>query len=255
MNIFNAHLHSTARVLQCVALSIVLIAFLFACALTACTGRHNSQPTHPEPQNKADAADVRKEQSAESRPPEQSPEKAVSARYPFGKRIFRARYTNGQYGYSVTLPKGLVGTGPGDPAPDHGIVITLSEQPKAHIVTSGLYNGDGSGSGGYASIDEAIDSYIKGIKEDAAWLEVLGREPARLHDLPAVRAIIRYQDRGSGQVMIDDSITAFRTVHFMSVSEEIMYAVGLSTPEARYAQDKVIYEEVVRSWRTQRVTE
>ena len=152
MNIFSANLHFTARVPPCVAFGDALIAFLFVCALTSCATQNNSQPARPDPHNKRESADLPKDQPSESRPPEQSREKVVSGGKSIGKRVFRGSYANRQYGYSVVIPKGLVGTNARDPAPDHGIGITLSEQPKAHIWTSGLYNGDGKGNGALYSL-------------------------------------------------------------------------------------------------------
>ena len=253
MSTSSAHLSTTARFLRCMLLGNLLVAFLFVCALTSCTVQHTPQTVRPTPQNKQEAADLSNTPTSEPRPPQQSVGKAVSDGKSIGGPVFREGYTNPQYGYSVLIPKGFVGKG--GVAGGHGISITLSEQPKAHVWISGLYNGDGRGDGGYSSIDEAIDSYLEGIKKDATWLEMSGREPAQLDNLSAVRAIIRYQDQASGQIMIDDSITAFRTVHSEGVSEGIMYAVGLSTPEARYKQDKMIYEKVISSWRARRITE
>ncbi len=194
---------------------------------------------------------MRKDAASGSPTPEQSREKPDSGVKPAGRRVFRGRYYNRQYGYSVTIPKGLVGTNAADPAPDHGIGITLSEQPKAHIWTSAYYIGDPE-----ASVDKDVDNFIEYTKKyDASWLEVLGREPARLHNLPAVRAVLRYQARETGEVMINDSVTAFRTGAETGVPDGITYAVGLSTPESRYPQDKAVYEQVVGSWRARRVTE
>ena len=42
------------------------------------------------------------------------------------QRIFRGRYTNVDYGYSVVIPDGLVGENDPAPAPNHGFGITLS---------------------------------------------------------------------------------------------------------------------------------
>lgn len=233
------------------ALGAALTALLFACSLASCAARDNPRPAHPEPPGKAEAAGVRKDATSGARTPEQSGEKADAGVKPAGRRVFRGSYANRQYGYSVTIPEGLVGTGAADPAPDHGVGITLSERPKAHIWTSAYYTGDPE-----ASVDKEVDNFIEHTrKNDASWLEVLSREPARLGDLPAVRAVLRYQARDTGEVMINDTVTALRGEDETGVPDGITYAVGLSTPEARYPQDKAVYERVVGSWRARRVTE
>lgn len=164
-----------------------------------------------------------------------------------GQTTYHERYVNEGYGYSVEIPKGLIGTGSSSPAPNHGISITLSEQPEARIWTDGSFN-----SQFWSTLDEAAAAHVEGSKDEASQVEVVRRSATHLHDLTATRITLRRKDSGSSEAIIEDVILALRDT---KGEVGIVYTVSLITTEARYNQDKEVFNQVLHSWRARKLLE
>ena len=94
--------------------------------------------------------------------PDQRPQKEIlpdsqaapTARGEF-EPVYRGRYNNYDYGYSIRIPLGLRGTGSSPPNPNHGIRIILSASEDAFIWTDGSYN-----AASYASLEQAANAKV-----------------------------------------------------------------------------------------------
>lgn len=164
-----------------------------------------------------------------------------------GQTTFQERYVNEGYGYSIEIPKGLIGKGSSPPAPNHGVSIVLSEQPEARIWTDGSFN-----SQFWSTLDEAATAHVEGGMNGVSQAEVIERSDTRLNDLPATRITLRRKDRGSSEAVIEDVILALR-----STKDEVglVYSIGLTSTQSRYNQDKEVFDQVVQSWRAQQPSE
>jgi len=155
--------------------------------------------------------------------------------------VHKGRYFNHNYGYSVFLPSGLIGTSDPPPLPQHGFGITLSRNPSAYIWVDGSFN-----AADWASLDEAIDYRLDTIKEREGNSEVLSRISTRLHRLPAIRFTVRYKGPSTGEPIVEDVIIAIRK---RRRDVGIVYATGLTTPESRYPKDKELLNRLLKTWR------
>lgn len=164
-----------------------------------------------------------------------------------GYKVHRQRYSNYEYGYSVLIPNGLVGISNPSPSPQHGFEIVLSKRPAAGIRVDGNYDAEL-----YGSLEGAAEARLRWLKREnnLSEVEVLRSEQATLQNLQAVRQSVRFNDPGSGEMMILDFIAAIRSEDEGGEDEtRVLYTISLSTPEARYKEDKVILEQVINSWR------
>lgn len=157
-----------------------------------------------------------------------------------GYKVRRGQYTNYEYGYTVSIPKGFVGISDPSPQPQHGFGITLSKQPKAEILVGGTYN-----AAEYESLDEAVDADLDWLKKQVTELEVLKRAPTTLGNLQAMQLMVRYKSPASGETMMRDLITAIRN---RKEETGIVYEIGLTTPEARHDEDSKVFDQVVKTW-------
>jgi hypothetical protein len=164
--------------------------------------------------------------------------------------VFKGGYTNYVYGYSVTIPAGMVGLGAPPPAPQHGFGIDLdhprstawirgTEFPKSYVYVDGSYN-----SLGWKRLDEAVNSHLSFLHEKGREVSEQVPRESRLGELPAVRVITRYEQDGVD--MVSDQIIAFGVEEDGEAS--VVYMLGLSTPHAKYERDRPALEEIRKSW-------
>lgn len=141
------------------------------------------------------------------------------------------RYYNYDYGFSVDVPKGMVGVRSPAPMPNHGFVIdpenpqavNSDEDSRSGLVVDASYN-----SALWKSFDDAMSWVSEGENRNKS----LSRIPTRLGGLRAMRFVRVYVS--NRQPMVNDEILAFRNEH----GEEVVYTISLNTPLSRYEQDK-----------------
>ncbi len=140
------------------------------------------------------------------------------------------------------LPPGLIGLSDPSPSPQHGIGITLSQNPKSYLYVGGEYN-----SFEWATLDEAVEWQLSWLKEKGTDIVVQRNERTHLQNLQAVRLIVRYKSRATGEVRINDEIIAFRP--YDNEQNGITYEIDLTSPEFRYNEDVKVLENIVNKWR------
>jgi hypothetical protein len=155
------------------------------------------------------------------------------------------RYYNYNFGFSVDLPRGMVGRTSPPPMPQHGFVIDL-ENPQARksdsnsrseIVVDASYN-----SLEWRSFDEAIRDDLSWVSEGGNHIKSLSRTPVRLGGLHAMRFVQVYEN--NLEEMINDVTLAFRKEN----EEEVVYTISLNTPLSRYEQDKAAVAYLQKTW-------
>jgi hypothetical protein len=155
---------------------------------------------------------------------------------------FRGTYSNYDYAFAVQLPSNLAGYGSDPPNPNHGCGVPLDAKGQAYMWVDGSYN-----AAEWRSLEEAVDVHIGYLKGDSqAPVVELMRKKTKLAGLPAIRSVARHKDR-NGTVMLEEFVMAMRrnrTAHDV----EIVYTVGLSTPEVRIKQDRALFNKLWRSF-------
>ena len=152
------------------------------------------------------------------------------------------QYSNYEYGYSITIPQGLVGLEVPAPFPQHGIAIILSKEPKSYIGLDGSYN-----SLEWKSLAQATEQHLKWLAEDQSDLTVLKRESITLQKLDAVRLIVRYKSFATNEIRVEDMVIAFRPNG--GERRAITYTLSLVAPVVRYNEDVKTFEEIIAKWR------
>jgi len=161
-------------------------------------------------------------------------------------QLWKGTYVNYEYGYSLTIPRGLVGLSPPAPWPQHGIEIRLTGSHHAHVLTNADFSAVD-----YPSLDAAIDSDLREPRQNSTETQLVSRRNARLRSLEAVRVMVRYKEAVSGTAFVEETITAIRRAK--RPEEGVLYTIRLVTPEQRYESDRRVLESILRSWRLRRL--
>jgi len=157
-------------------------------------------------------------------------------------QLWKSTYANYEYGYSLTIPRGLVGLSPPAPWPQHGIEIRLAGNHYAHILTNADFSAVD-----YPSLDAAVDSDLREPRQNSTETQLVSRRRARLRSLEAMRVMVRYKEAVSGTTFVEETITAIRRAK--GPEEGVLYTIRLVTPEQRYQNDRKVFESILRSWR------
>lgn len=173
--------------------------------------------------------------------PEGKHYRASQAKAPI--RTFVGRYVNSNYGYSFLVPDALKGLSDSPPAPQHGVLIPLSDDSKASIWVGGSYNSEE-----YSNASEALEDDRKRLSESGSIVASSHKKEMRLGGLPAKRSIVRYKSQVSGENLIQDLVVCIRKEES---KDSILYEIYLSTPETRYNRDRHILDLVLNSWKTE----
>ncbi len=156
-------------------------------------------------------------------------------------RIYRGIYSNPIFGYSVSLPSGLVGEGDPDPAPNHGIVVRLSSDGVDYLWTSGLYNASY-----YNKPEQLAEDQLDELKgEGLTDVKVVSLEHAALCDLQALRQTISYRTK-AGALMTQVIVSA---VDLSDHGPGMLYSVGLRSSSDTLPRNIKMLDQVVSSFR------
>ena len=158
------------------------------------------------------------------------------------EQSWRTKYTNYEYGYSLKIPRGLVGLSPPAPWPQHGIEIRLSENHDAYLVTNAFFSAVD-----YPSLEAAVDSDLEELGRRATDLQIVSRHREWLGHLEATKWSVRYKDVTSGAMLINETMTAIRRAKHPE--EGVLYTLTLVTTESRYQSDRKVFQRILRSWR------
>lgn len=170
-----------------------------------------------------------------------------------GEARVESRYENNTYGYSVELPRGMVGAGAPPPAPNHGFGIDLDSPhstdwntrpdfPKSYLTVDGSYN-----SLEWKLLDDAVKSQLSFLREQGTNVRVQSRGWTNLGGLRAARIVSTFEK--GGEEMVSEEVVAFRREPGGAAS--VVYTIDLSTTLANYERDRPVLDELRRSWHLQ----
>jgi hypothetical protein len=160
------------------------------------------------------------------------------ARQTSDQLVVKDRYSNYDYAYSVRLPKGLTGSMPPAPFPNHGFEIQLS----AHAILSvdASYN-----AAEWNSFKDAINFHLRSFKDEVGGeVSVVAQTRTVLAGLRATRFTMRSKTSASNQVR--EILLAFRKI---PGEVGIVYEISLTTLTSRYNQDKHLVADLQKTWR------
>lgn len=154
------------------------------------------------------------------------------------------RYYNYDFGFSVDIPKGVVGERPPAPMPNHGFVIDLENPQAVKMVSSwssinvdAYYN---------SALWESLDAVVKGEVDDLPNGEgnilSLKITHTRLSGLRSMHIVETYDT--NREPMVNDVTLALRREH----GEEVIYRLYLNTPLSRYERDKDVVAFLQKTW-------
>ena len=160
-------------------------------------------------------------------------------------------YYHYTFGFSVDLPKGIIGAREPSSPSQHGFGIDLDNPtstewlrqpvfPKSYVYVDGSYN-----SALWESLDDAVQSHLGYIADGGTEVALLKKTATRLAGLRAVRFVARYKE--GGEVKIYDVILAFRNEN----DGDVVYTIALDTPLENYERDKAVVAALQKSWRLQ----
>ncbi len=173
---------------------------------------------------------------------------ALTARADDGNTDCRMRgmYTNDVYGFSVVIPLNHVAC-PNSPLGmvEHGLVVELGEGWKRNIEAYAGYN-----TTEYVDLPDVAEGSKDLLDEDLPKNAVteLSRSDAHLGGLPAIRTVLRFPGEESSGPMIQDEVSALRKVIPGADIPSHLYSLRLTTQEARYAEDRKVFEKMLASW-------
>jgi hypothetical protein len=149
---------------------------------------------------------------------------------------YHNRYVNWEYEYSVAIPGNLTGYDQAD-GPHHGFGIILGQKDQSYIDV----NGEANSLEFHDPSDAAIQE-LKFLRDDGKKIEFSSISPSHLGKYPAVQLMARYKCPGSGLLYVHVSIFAIG-------STSHVYRVSLNSHIDRYRQDRVVFDNIVNSWR------
>lgn len=156
----------------------------------------------------------------------------------------KGRYRNYVYGFSVTIPKGMLGISSRPPNPQHGIKVTLSEKPESYIWAMANYDATGLG-----SLDKIASSQLDFLKEKNTEIKEVSRQVILVSRHKAVRLIVEYKDGETGQMMTQDVIFVLKAPPKKGSDTGIIYELELATTQFRYHSDEKLLNRMRKTWR------
>jgi hypothetical protein len=161
-----------------------------------------------------------------------------------GRRV-EGRYSNRNYGFSVSLPDGMVGLASPLPQSENGFTIDLGNPMKFEYVVdswSSLLVEADYNSEGWASLDEAAEDVLSWVEDGGNEVRSMRRLRVRLGGLPATRFVQVY--RNNRGTWVNDLTLAFRKERGV----EVVYEVSINTPQGRYGRDKAAADYLLKTF-------
>ena len=149
-------------------------------------------------------------------------------------------YYNCSYGYAFRIPKGFVGRGEPDGHPQHGVRIWSSEHRESYVWIDGSFN-----SLEWQTLDDAAKFQQEALNDRGTDVSLIERQVTRLGRLKALRLTFSYRENGAETRIIEEMVLARRR---SKEEPEIIYTIGLKTPQTTYQRDRRMFENVLRTW-------
>ena len=164
------------------------------------------------------------------------------------------KYVNFSYGFSIVIPPTFNGVWNSASCvsskegcvcmSDHGRIIPLSgEADSGHWVEA--YAGFATDLD-EPTLSNAVASNLNSVRERSRTgsTSVLVRSSTAIGGVKAQRVVVRYMDKKTKRVMVEDFVVAFRG----RTGTEIEYSIYLRSPIAKYRRDKAIFDQVLKSF-------
>ena len=152
----------------------------------------------------------------------------------------RGFYYNCGFGYAFDIPKGFTGEGAPDGYPQHGVRIRLSGRPESYVWIDGSFSEID-----WRTLEDAAKSYQDRLTKRGDDVSVVEKNTTRLGRLRALRLTYSYRAEGAQDRVIEEVILALRRSRGEA---EIIYTVGLRTPQTNYQAGRRMLENVLRTW-------
>jgi hypothetical protein len=118
--------------------------------------------------------------------------------------------------------------------------MQLSQEPTAYLWVDGSYN-----TLDRVSPRDVLRDHYEGLLQEGTTVVVLKRASILLGNLPAERLTVRYQKAGDTEATVKDVVVTLREVKGYG---DMIYTIGLISPESRFANDDKIFESILQSW-------
>ena len=163
-------------------------------------------------------------------------------------RAYRIKYTNQyvnrNYGYSVVIPKGMVGLGATYGAPNHGFTICFRNhhgELRGSLWVSAQYDASFFG-----SVEKIVHFDVAEIKGEHPDMHLTKKQTETFQGLPAIRTVARYHLEGGPGAVLEETITAFR--RRPNEDAGIEYSIGLRTTNHHYRDDVSKLQAMAKSF-------
>jgi hypothetical protein len=151
---------------------------------------------------------------------------------------YRGRYVNEAYEYSVMIPAGLAAYDGRNQANHEGFGMALGGPPQSFIFVRGQHN-----SAGYETPREAATRMLEWMREDGKQIEAANISESRLGTLNSALLVVSYACPGSPERQRRASVVA------LGPDKGFLYALELYSPDSRYESDRVVLDELIKSWK------
>jgi hypothetical protein len=153
---------------------------------------------------------------------------------------FVGEYSNPNYGFAVRIPDGFVGHNSPPPMPHHGFGVVLSWEPRAYIDFDGSYTVETDASTD-PSVAQVQSRSLQWLREESERIISVRTTRVRLGPLPARRHVVYRTCEGRPGVFVVDEVVA--------LSGNITYTATLLSVAGRYARDRNVFGQILRTWR------
>jgi hypothetical protein len=151
---------------------------------------------------------------------------------------FEGLYRNPSYGYSVVIPRAVAGFDNPNAAKHDGFGIAIGQKAESYI----LVQAEPNSSDDSAPTDSAF-RILKYMREQKKRILTLRMGRARLDSLDAVEIVVTYACPGSPDQYRMAAVLA------LGPDQSPVYELALYTSASRYSEDRLIFDEVVKSWK------
>jgi hypothetical protein len=142
-------------------------------------------------------------------------------------------YTNQEYGYTVTIPAGVIGKSVHPTIPAYGIGMLLSRE--GFLMVEGGCNWPK-----WTSLDVAAETYVKWMSAEAATVDSVEQQPATLGGIPAIRVTVRYTCPADTPMVKD---------LFLAIQGGRLYRIDLIATAAKYDAYRPMLEQFAGTFR------
>ena len=168
--------------------------------------------------------------------------------------LWIGRYGNCDYGSFVSLPKGVIAHGDKSPSPNHGFLVDLGSPDRVDFVgwegrrrlgVNIQYWMESVKGRAHPNLADSVERQLRLSREAHPKLRVRERIQTTLDGIPAW--YIRMEFDKAGEEFVEVHLLALRS------EQAIEYGVWMVTPKINYADDKLIFDQVVGGFKVAKI--